>query len=88
MDRDDWTTAELAMGDAFATELRRLILQRAIGQALSPALSPEKRAAVEITVLLQIAVSIAQRDLRLGRDDFLDHAREIFIAGSAKNAHP
>ena len=81
MDRDDWTTSELNAAEVFAIDLSRLILQQAIGRAIAPALlGPDKRAVVEVTSLLEIAASIALRDLRLSPSDFATYASEVFVS--------
>jgi hypothetical protein len=79
MERDDWTERELAEAESYSTTFKTAV-DHIVSQlrTLPVSLSDEKRAAVELTVLLELAAEIGAHELRLSDDDFAVHACDVF----------
>jgi hypothetical protein len=80
MDRNDWADRELAeaesYGITFKTALANIISQL---KTLPVGLSEDKRDAVELTVLLELAAEVGTGRLQLADDDFATYACEVYM---------
>lgn len=79
---DDWSEAELEAGEKHAANVKAALVVALdeIDVMRSGSLSPDKRAVVELTVLLELAGVVARERLSIGGDDFAISALEVFTA--------
>ncbi|MCP1778806.1 hypothetical protein [Bradyrhizobium japonicum] len=80
IDRDDWSQRELMEAEGYATTcdsvLRHILSEL---RSIEVVLSPDKRASVEISALLEAAARIAQERLGFDADDFAVTACDVFM---------
>lgn len=79
IDRDDWDQRELDEGDAYGVTCAN-VFDHVLAdlQTIEVMLSVDKRAVVEVTILLELAARLAANLLQFSADDFGVSACECF----------
>jgi hypothetical protein len=77
---DRWSAAEQAAGESYSKVVEAALAPQLddIVAATACPLTDDKRAAVEMVVLLELAARLAQDRLQLSADDFALTACEVF----------